>query len=175
MKILGMLLNFAEQLGLRQPRRTGGLPPRPDMRTTSDPIGLGQRILKIAPKINWSSPAIRAGLSEQMEHLRAPMIGDEPRNGYVDWTEILNSLAPQVRECFIEARYSPEICRRAADMGLSIELLVLSVMALSRVTDDPEVGELVCPSAGGRVRDFPRQDAMFAAFGLQSPPIASLR
>ncbi|MFT3731799.1 MAG: hypothetical protein QM780_10335 [Hyphomicrobium sp.] len=168
-----LLLNFAEQMGLRQSRRTGALPPDPSMQRTLDPLELGQRILKIARSSDWSSPAIRAGLSADMRYLCGPTIGDALRNGDVDWPKIVNSLAPEVRKCVIDTQCCPQLCRRAAHMGLPIELLVLSVMALSRAADDPEVAELVVPAAGGRTRDFPHHDVMFAAFGLQPPAAAN--
>jgi hypothetical protein len=123
---------------------------RPTERTGTGPSP-GSVLLALAPTLDWSDPELRRGLIEPV------------------WT------SPPLLRDLVEA------ARERADATLLYELgvalpahtLTLACLALLRSRDDPAVGNLPCPAAGGAVQDFPGavQTAMFLMFDLKWPPV----
>ncbi|PZQ86874.1 MAG: hypothetical protein DI534_15975 [Leifsonia xyli] len=110
----------------------------------------GQLLLTLAPQLDWSDPELRRGLVDEV------------------WTP-----PPMLRELVEEARKCSD-ATPLYELGVALpaHTLTLGCLALLRSLDDPAIGELPCPAAGGSVRDFPAtvQTAMFLLFDLKWPP-----
>ena len=111
---------------------------------------LGSLLLALAPQLDWSDQALRRGLVDQV------------------WTP-----QPMLRELVDRARERAD-ATLLYELGVALpaHTLVLACLALLRSLDDPAIGELPCPAAGGSVGDFPNavQTAMFLLFDLKWPP-----
>ncbi|MEW6256727.1 hypothetical protein V5F44_04850 [Xanthobacter sp. V2C-8] len=111
----------------------------------------GLLLLTLAPQLDWSDPELRRGLVDQV------------------WTppEALRELVEQAR-----ARSNATLLYELG-VALPTHTLLLGCLALLRSRDDPAIGDLPCPAAGGAVRDFPDavQTAMFLIFDLKWPPV----
>ena len=110
----------------------------------------GSLLLTLAPRLDWSDPELRRGLVDQV------------------WTP-----QPMLRELVDRARERAD-ATLLYELGVALpaHTLVLACLALLRSLDDPAIGELPCPAAGGSVGDFPNavQTAMFLMFDLKWPP-----
>ncbi len=110
----------------------------------------GPLLLTLALRLDWSDPELRRGLVDQV------------------WTPppMLRELVEQVRE------RSDATPLYELGVALPAHTLMLGCLALLRSRDDPAIGELPCPAAGGSVRDFPTavQTAMFLLVDLKWPP-----
>jgi len=120
-------------------------------RATAGPsMSPGPLLLTLAPQLDWSDPKLRRGLVDQV------------------WTP-----TPVLRELIEQARERAN-ATLLYELGVALptHTLVLGCLALLRSRDDPAIGELPCPAAGGSVRDFPTavQTAMFLLFDLKWPP-----
>jgi hypothetical protein len=121
-------------------------------RATAGPsISPGPLLLTLAPQLDWSDPELRRGLVDPV------------------WTPL-----PVLRELVELARgWSNATPLYELGFALPAHTLVLGCLALMRSREDPAIGELPCPAAGGSVRDFPDavQTAMFLLFDLKWPPV----
>lgn len=111
---------------------------------------LGEMLLALAHRLDWSDPTLRRGLAEPV------------------WTP-----PPELRALIERAR--DEIGQMPLyELGMSLptHTLVLACLALLRSREDAAMDALPCLEAGGTVQDFPgpAQTAMFLAFGLIWPP-----
>lgn len=120
-------------------------PPEPEA-----PPPLGGLLLELAPRLDWTDPTLRSGLVDPV------------------WTP-----PPTLRAVIDRTREHPgQFGLHELAVSLPAHTLVLGCLALLRSLDDPAVGDLPCPAAGGRVGDFPPavQTAMFQVFALRWPP-----
>lgn len=121
--------------------------PRAPAQASASP---GPLLLTLAPQLDWSDPELRRGLVDEV------------------WTP-----PPMLRELVEEARKRSD-ATPLYELGVALpaHTLTLGCLALLRSLDDPAIGELPCPAAGGSVRDFPAtvQTAMFLLFYLKWPP-----
>jgi hypothetical protein len=145
--------------GMPAPQPWSGPPdPSPDpareppVRAAARPAlpSIGEMLLALAPRLDWTDPVLRRGLAEPV------------------WTP-----PPDLRALIERARdEAGQMPLYELGMSLPTHTLVLACLALLRSREDAAIDALPCPEAGGAVRDIPGsvQTAMFLAFGLIWPP-----